>query len=103
MCRFTVNSCCCFSLSTGGYMIALTDLFFHVVRFTYVQEFQFHADYRLILESELFCITLNLNNNRRYVSYAKNCLYCLVLSLLMCVSWIYGIYAVSEVFVLKIS
>lgn len=54
MCRFTVNSCCCFSLSTGGYIIGLTDLFFHFVRFVYFQEFKFHADYRLFVESKYF-------------------------------------------------
>lgn len=53
MCRLTVSSCCCFSLKTGGYIIGFIDLFFHIVRFVYFQEFRFHADYRLVLDSKL--------------------------------------------------
>lgn len=50
MCHFTINACCCFSLSTAGYILGIADLIFHVVRFVYFQEFQFHTDYRLVIE-----------------------------------------------------
>lgn len=57
MCHFTVNSCCCLSLSTAGYILGFVDLFFHVVRFVYFQEFQFHTDYRLIIERKLIFLS----------------------------------------------
>lgn len=58
MCHFTVNSCCCFSLSTAGYILGIADLLFHIVRFVYFQEFQFHTDYRLVIECKLIFLLL---------------------------------------------